>query len=200
MGIAVACNEAAPAGLPPAGMVTSDIPVATPTVPAPTSLHPDDLRTGITGLDPVLEAVASRDPEAIAARLQLLETACTTADGLGGPPKCDEGMADGTPVTVFPILGSEGTFVPAEGLADLANSLAIEGLFGVYQVAAEPNPEEAYWPSGVYGVVLAGNGSVPAYTLLVDRGNIVRIIYHLGGSPEQAFDAGRGAILIPPLQ
>lgn len=164
------------------------------------ALHPDDLHTGITGLDPVLEAIAGRDPETIAARLQLLETPCTTADGLGGPPKCAEGVADGTVVTVFPVLESEGTFIPANGLLPLAESLDIKGLFGIYQVTGGPSAEEAYWPSGAYGVVLAGSGAVPAYTLLVDGGNIVRIIYHLDTGPESAFDNGRGTILLPPLQ
>lgn len=204
-----ACESAdgppADVGTPSVG--TPDAPtvaVAQPTTAAPagdfTAMHPDDLSTGITGLDPVLEAIAGRDPETIAARLQLLETPCTTADGLGGPPKCAEGVADGTVVTVFPVLESEGTFVPADGLLTLAESLDIKGLFGIYQVTGGPSAEEAYWPSGSYGIVLAGNGSVPAYTLLVDRGNIVRIVYHLDAGPDAAFDSGRGNILVPPLQ
>ncbi|MEZ4517676.1 MAG: hypothetical protein R3C44_12910 [Chloroflexota bacterium] len=163
-------------------------------------IYPNDLRTGITGLDPVLEALAGGDPERIADRFQTLETPCTTADGLGGPPKCEDGVTDGTVVTVFPVLGSEGSFVPAQGILTVVENMDIGGLFGIYQVTSEPTAEEAYWPSGDYGVVLTGSGSVPAYTLLVADGEIVRLIYHLDVGPEQAFDNGRGAILLPPLQ
>jgi hypothetical protein len=165
-----------------------------------TSVYPADLRTGITGLDTVLEAVTSGDAPAIAATFRLLETPCTTADGLGGPPKCGPGEADQTIVTVFPVLGSEGTFVMADDLPALAESLEIAGLFGVYQVTGEPSAEESYWPSGTYGVVLAGAGDTPAYTLLVAQGNIVRIIFHYDGGPEEAFDRNRGPIIVPPLQ
>jgi hypothetical protein len=185
---------------PPVADEMVDTTTADIAAPSAVTLHPDTLRTGITGLDPVLEAIASRDPQAIAEHLALLETACTTADGLGGPPKCADGMADGTIVSVFPILEAEGTFATVDNLLQVADSLQIAGLFGVYQVTGGASPEEAYWPSGDYGVVLAGSGVVPAYTLLVAQGNIVRLIYHLGSSPEEAFDAGRGAILIPPLQ
>jgi hypothetical protein len=184
----------------PAADEMVDTTTAATTAPSALSLHPDTLRTNITGLDPVLEAVASRDPQAIAERMALLETACTTAGGLGGPPKCADGVADGTLVSVFPILEAEGTFATADDLLQVADSLQIAGLFGLYQVTGGASPEEAYWPSGDYGVVLAGSGTVPAYTLLVSQGNIVRLIYHLGSSPEEAFDAGRGVILVPPLQ
>ncbi len=171
-----------------------------PDVLGQASVYPADLRTGITGLDPVLEALASGDPAEIAARLRLLETACTTADGLGGPPKCDEGVAEGTLVSVFPVLGAEGTFATAEELQLVAESLEFAGLFGVYQITTGPSPEEAYWPTGDYGVILAGSRGTPAYTLLVEGGDIVRIVFHFDKTPEEAFDNGRGVILVPPLQ
>jgi hypothetical protein len=185
---------------PPVADEMVDTTAAATAVPDAASLHPDTLRTNITGLDPVLEAVASRDPQAIADRMALLETACTTAGGLGGPPKCADGVADGTLVSVFPMLEAEGTFAAADDLLQVADSLQIAGLFGIYQVTSDTSSAEAYWPSGDYGIVLSGSGTVPAYTLLVSQGNIVRLIYHLGSSPEEAFDTGRGVILVPPLQ
>lgn len=201
---ATSTTEAQPTKTPRATAIRVE-PAVTPVTatpssdPAATGPHPDDLRTGITGLDAVLDAIASRDPQAIAGRMQALSTPCMTVEGLGGPPRCD-GLPEGTVVTVFPLLGAEGTFAPEENMLDVAQRLEIAGLFGIYQVTTGPSAEEAYWPSGEYGVVLVGSGQVPAYTLIVQGDRIVRIVYHLGASPEEAFDSGRGNIVIPPLK
>lgn len=174
--------------------------VSEPSPAGSVSVHPADLRTGLSDLDPVLEAIAGQDPAQIAATFRPLETGCTTAEGLGGPPKCAEGQPEGTVVSVFPVLESEGHFVTADNFEQLADSMEYTGLFGVYRVTSGAGPEEAYWPSGDYGVVLAAEDPLGAITLVVDEGNIVRIVFHYMGTPEQAFDSGRGEIVVPPLQ
>jgi hypothetical protein len=75
----------------------------------------------------------------------------------------------------------------------------IAGLYGVY-IVPQPETEEPYWPAGDYGLVFAGDGATPAYTFLMEGGQVVRIVYHLGGTPADAFDSGRGEIILAPLE
>ena len=67
--------------------------------------------TGISELDRLAAVVLDNDLEARRELLRFTTAGCTTADGLGGPPKCDPGQAEGTPVDFLPIMG------PGEGLA-----------------------------------------------------------------------------------
>ena len=77
-------------------------------------------RTGIEDVDAIIDAILSGDIEARRALVQYTTSACTTADGLGGPPKCKPDEADGTLVKAFPVLGSEGHHVrPEVGRTDV---------------------------------------------------------------------------------
>jgi hypothetical protein len=55
-----------------------------------------------------IEAVEASDAAALAALAQVASVPCTTADGLGGPPKCEPGQADGTMVSVLAAASCEG--------------------------------------------------------------------------------------------
>jgi hypothetical protein len=68
--------------------------------------HPLTTQTNIQTIDQVLRAVG--DPEALRALIEYTSAVCTHQDGLGGPPKCREGEAEGTPVAVLAFLGSGG--------------------------------------------------------------------------------------------
>lgn len=174
--------------------------IAPATTPAPSAgVYPADVKTGIIDIDAVIAAALSGEPEQLRPLLGLLTTPCTLADGLGGPPKCAAGEAEGSDVTVFPFLGAEGGFAREDELDGLLDSLDIGGLYGVYIVPPDA-PEEPYWPSGDYGLVFTGNGTPSAYTLLMAGGRIVRIVYHMGQSPAEAFDSGRGEIILSPLE
>jgi hypothetical protein len=47
-------------------------------------------------IDPVLEALASGDKQALLSLIEFTEAKCTHREGLGGPPKCEEGETEGT--------------------------------------------------------------------------------------------------------
>jgi hypothetical protein len=71
---------------------------------------PSGTTTGDPDLDAVIEAVLTGDGGALVALTALTAAPCTTAQGLGGPPKCGQapGMpADGTSVEAFPVSSCE---------------------------------------------------------------------------------------------
>lgn len=157
---------------------------------------PSFARTNLYDVDAVIEAVLTENNEQLAELIRFINTPCTTADGLGGPPKCEAGQADGTEVEVFPTLGSEGSYVPPEGLTGMLELLDVGELFGVYVISPD-TPSEPYWPAGQYAIVFTGNGvGATAYTFLLDDGRIVRINYHLGQTAAEAYDSGRGEGMI----
>ena len=67
-------------------------------------------------IKPVIEAFLYGAVSDRASLVSYTTTACTIADGLGGPPKCEDGEAEGTLVEVLPVLGGEGTFSRSESI------------------------------------------------------------------------------------
>jgi hypothetical protein len=120
--------------------------------------------------------VFTNNPADLHALLSFEMAPCTTAEGLGGPPKCREGEAENTQLEVLPSLGSEGSFVrrselPADYLAGPFNLIAI------YEVKADVVQEE-YYPAGKWGIALSKldpSGTTLYYTLRVDDSGIVRV-------------------------
>src|SRR3546814_15675887 len=65
-------------------------------------------RTGDADLDRIIEAIEERDIETLAPLVELPTVQCTNAQGLGGPPTCEEGMPEGNELQVFPFSSCEG--------------------------------------------------------------------------------------------
>lgn len=153
-------------------------------------------------IDSIIKAVLSNDPEQVRPLIQFQTIPCTTAEGLGGPPKCAEGQAEGTEVTGFPVLGGEGGFVDETTIDGTLNSLKTGGLFGVYIVPTDP-PAEPYYPKGRYALVFSpAEEGPPPFTIRATDEGIVRIDYNLGLTAAEAFDNNRGdgQIIIAPLE
>jgi hypothetical protein len=136
--------------------------------------YPLSTRTGIADVDAVLAAVESGDPQQLRDLIRFTTVGCTKAEGLGGPPKCQDGEAEGTPVEVLPFLGSEGHFLRA---ADVSNfpGVNVTGLYAVYKVSDSAYSEEAY-PVGEYAVMFVGDENQPGIVIQI-RDGIVRIDY-----------------------
>lgn len=128
----------------------AEVPTAT-SEPKNPEYYPLSTRTGIADVDEVIAAVESGDVQSLRGLIRLTEIGCTTADGMGGPPKCAAGEAEGTLVHVLPLLGPEGSFMRE---AELSNFLPIEmtGIFAVYSVSASAYSEQAY-PAGEYAAM-----------------------------------------------
>jgi hypothetical protein len=127
----------------------------------------------------VIEAFLAGDQEQLRSLVHYTVTGCTHAEGLGGPPKCEAGQAEGTEVEVFPILGSEGTFA-SRGNLDGVFPQGDYALHAVYRVAADAEAYD-YWPAGEYGVVFVERQAGMGLTMLVGEAGIVRIVHTFPG-------------------
>ena len=70
--------------------------------------HPIGTRSGDAAIDAVISALETGDRQAIARLLRFETVGCTHALGIGGPPKCGQDDAEGTPFQVLPNSGCEG--------------------------------------------------------------------------------------------
>lgn len=121
--------------------------------PKSADYHPLSIRTGIADVDAVLAAVESGDAQALRDLVRFTTIGCVKTDGMGGPPKCQDGEAEGTLVHVLPFMGIEGSFVYESDLPNLLFSDVL-GIYAVYAVSESAYSEEAY-PAGKYAVMFA---------------------------------------------
>jgi hypothetical protein len=150
---------------------------------------------------PVLEALFWGAIEERRALVRYISVGCTTADGLGGPPKCAPGQAEGTLVEAFPVGDAEGHFVYPSEIDGTLELLSVEGLYAVYRPAPGVDPVE-YWPIGEYALLFERrlyNTSQPV-TVFVEDGKMVRLGFtNYPVEPDQLLDAiPLDRILIPP--
>lgn len=138
-------------------------------------------------LQPILKAMFSGFINDKVALLQFVQVPCANVDGLGGPPPCPEGVAEGTALEVFPTLASEGSLVTLEEITNMfINNLQVKSLYAVYSVEPNPNAEPYYQP-GEYAMLFERyiNDMPIPVVLQVTDGKIVRIDYHIGITPEE---------------
>jgi hypothetical protein len=170
-------------------LIPTCLPLSTPTqptTPGPPSTpsqddHPLETRVGIGEVDRVIEAVASGELQLLHSLVNFTTAKCTLLDGLGGPPKCREGEAEGTPVEVLPVLSSEGSFIRKD---EIENWQGIEatGLYAIYRVSADVRSEE-YYPAGEIAIIFSGPKNRPASSLRLIEGRIVRVDQIFDTSP-----------------
>jgi hypothetical protein len=136
-------------------------------------------------LQPILNAVFSGSDEDRLALIQFVNIPCANVEGLGGPPSCPEGVAEGTEMKVFPVLGSEGSLLSLEEVTNIMSDLQVKDLYAVYRETPNPNAEP-YYQTGEYAMLFERETSdlqLPVVFQVRD-GRIVRIDYHIGVSPE----------------
>ena len=132
-------------------------------------------------LGPIVKAMLGGSLDEQVAVIQYSQIACATVDGLGGPPPCPEGAAEGTEVEVFPTLGSESSFVAPENMQTFLNNSILKSLYAVYRVTPNPNIEP-YFPEGEYAMLFERNVndiSLPVVLRVMD-GRIVRMDFSMG--------------------
>ena len=134
-------------------------------------------------LQPILRAMLGGSLDEQIAVIQYTRTACATVEGLGGPPPCPEGIAEGTEVEVFPTLGSEGSFIAPENMETFLNNSILKSLYAVYRVTPNPNIEP-YFPEGDYAMLFERNvNDIPLPVVLrVLDGRVVRMDFSFGVS------------------
>ncbi len=163
--------------------------------------HPLTSQTGIQTVDQVLQAVAGDDPDALRALIEFTKAACTYQDGLGGPPKCREGEAEGTHVEVLAFLGSEGGHVRKDEMENWPALVKATGVYAVYEVNAAAISSEEYYPVGKYVIVFVDEENRAATALRIGEGGIVRIDDIIDSSPENLramVEREASAVILPP--
>jgi hypothetical protein len=179
--------------------------------PEPTDpLQPPGSPSGISEIDAVVEAVLAGDLEATLARIRLTSTPCTTAGGIGGPPKCSSTTTedasgkrqvfteeDGEVVDVLPFSVCEGEYARAEEIEPviarlvLPEGAVVERVYAVYRVP-DDEFQAAYWPAGEYAVVIANrtNSGLSGTTVRIGARGIVRIDFGCGPVPPASMSVG----------
>jgi len=138
--------------------------------------------TGIPDVDQIIEAAVQEDEVKLIPYLKFRELNCTIADGLGGPPKCKPGEAEGMPVSVLPVLGPEGHFIREEEIENWTGLNASE-LFAVY-IVSDAAYSDQYYPAGEFAIVFIGSDEFTNVTIQVKDGEIIRLDYGVGSPPE----------------
>ena len=164
LGIA-ACAPAAPA-----------TEAVSPTEPAASEgpFHPLTTQTGIESIDQVLNAVSSGDAAGLRSLVEFTNAECTQQDGLGGPPKCREGEAEGTPVEVLSFLVGEGSFIRKDEIENWTGITA-SSIYAIYEVNAAVITSEEYFPIGKYVILFVSGENQPAVAVRIGERGIVRI-------------------------
>ena len=139
--------------------------------------------TGIQVIDRVLHAVASGDPQNVLSVIEFFAAECTQQSGLGGPPKCRDGEAEGTPVEVFAFIGSEGGHLRKDELED-GLRIKATGVYAVYEVNTAVVSSEQYYPVGNYVIILVNEEDRAATALRIGESGIVRVDEIIDSSPE----------------
>ncbi|MSQ29555.1 MAG: hypothetical protein EXR68_03595 [Dehalococcoidia bacterium] len=154
----------------------------------------------------VIVAVATANHDAVAALATYQQVGCTTAPGLGGPPKCGPGDAAGTAYAVFPTGACESEWSVDAGAALAALLRQPLALYGAVTVQAPTPDPEPYWPKGQYAVLFKVNAGAEAppsgvYFILSPAG-IVRAHAMCGSGPgaetELLRGVGASGFLVPP--
>ena len=179
----------------PAPQGTGSMPEATAD-----GFYPLSTRTGIATLDDILEAIAENDTTALRSLVEFTNALCTRREGLGGPPKCREGEAEGTAMDVLPFLGVEGSFIRQTEIRDW-QGIDVAALYAIYEVSPAVSSEQ-YYPVGKYTILFLGKQNQPAVALRIGEKGIVRVDQIFDSSP-QALNAlvqsqASKVILAPP--
>ncbi len=132
-------------------------------------------------LQPILRAMLGGVVDEQISFIQYARIPCATAAGLGGPPPCPAGAAEGTKVEVLPTIGSEGSYVTPENMETFLSNSLVKSLYAVYRVTPNPNLEP-YIPEGEYAMLFERDKndiSLPVI-LQVRDGKVVRMDFRFG--------------------
>ncbi|MDA0301729.1 MAG: hypothetical protein O2822_04310 [Chloroflexi bacterium] len=195
----VACggsSDPGPTPSPTSSPAASPSPTATPT-PTPTPALPLNVGTPIPPVvGQVISAVTGRDPAPLLALVEYQQVGCTTAQGLGGPPKCRPGDPQGTVYRRFPSGVCEGEW--AEDASPVISQIvtSVGDLYGAATLAKPQNDPEPYWPKGESVVMFRGGGNGgPGGYFILGGGRILRahLLCDRGAGSEEATIKSLGA-------
>lgn len=154
---------------------------------ATTTSHPEPTNTPVPSdprnatdnplVNETISLLLDRNIETLLLTVQFNQQPCTTAQGLGGPPKCSPGTEEGTPVTFLPVLGpGEGAHLEPDEVERIFDYMDPQ-LIRVILVE-KPEVIDEVFPEGVYAVVLRIGPDGLGRTFRLDvQGKIIRVDY-----------------------
>jgi hypothetical protein len=140
-----------------------------------------EVRTGVDELDRIIQIVLDGDTIKLRSIIQFTRAGCTFQEGLGGPPKCEDGEVEGKTVEFLPFLGPEGHFLRMENIESWAG-IDSSDLYAVYVVSDTAFSDPIY-PSGEYAIAFINEARFLITTLQIIEGQIVRVDSSLGNPP-----------------
>jgi hypothetical protein len=152
--------------------------------------------TGIAEIDTIIDTVLAGNLQEELQLLQFSSLACTHVEGLGGPPKCREGEAEGAEVEAFPFLGSEGHHM-RRSEAGAWTGIQASDIYAVYRVSEQVYSDEAY-PAGEYAIVFLVGNEDYSVTAQVRDGKIVRLDTTFGDPSEINLERVASEVILAP--
>jgi len=152
------------------------------------------------GVQAVVDAALSGDPEELRALIGYTAVACVRESvGIGGPPVCREGEAEGTPVDVLWVAGCEGEYRRSDELDEIPLSL----LSALDFYAAYRWPEEFNAPpvAAEYAAIFSRTSPTEtlAVELLIEDGELAAIKLGCGESPKELVESDQlEEVVLPP--
>lgn len=166
----------------------------TPT-PAPTAT-PDLRRTGIVGVDVVIDAVVSGNVSALRSLIGYASVACTNAPGSYRP--CPSGQAEGSPIEALRATQCEQFFIGADVVSSRLTDLMAPPR-RVYAVYPKPGADPSA-TSYVIVLVATAGGRDWGSALTVEGGRLTSVDFGCRKTPEQIVQgAGLRDPVLPPV-
>lgn len=151
--------------------------------------HPPELRTGDATVDTVVDAVLSRDVDALLALARFADLPCaleSPTEGYGPPPICPEGVAEGTLLPVMMNAGCHGVLRTPE---DLHHDLRLASPeLRLYAVATPTGAADADAEHFVLFAVRVGDDDVWGYGLVTGRDGFTSVNLGCAFSPEEMIE------------
>jgi hypothetical protein len=148
---------------------------------------PDDA-TGIDSIDAVAHAVRKDGVRGLADLVLYRQVACTTTvEGIGGPPECLEGEAEGTEVLAVFAASCEGYYARESDVLFSNIELASPALYGAFRVGASSSLRRP-WADATYAIILnrtLPGGGTGVFALFADDEGIVGFSTGCGETPAQ---------------
>lgn len=161
--------------------------------------------TGIVEVDAVIDAVESRNVDAILSLVHYTDLPCTSTPLPAEYIHCVSGQPEASPAAAFLVAACEGTFMVNSNspAIDLRKQIgAVDGrVFAVYRAGASDVFRAGHFPAVDYAVVLTFDlqGRAAGLALLVGSNGIVGIDTDCGVPPAQMAETERfGEVVLQP--
>ena len=143
-------------------------------------------RSGIASIDAALDAMAASDVAALAALIRTTPIGCVAEQtGIGSPPLCEEGQAEGTIMATLPSTGCEGHYAVVDDPVEQAERI-VAAAGSLYAVTAIAAGFDGFWPGARYRAIL-DQGENRGVAVSFDDEGLRGVLWGCGATPPRRF-------------